>query len=172
MAIKFVPKAQVEELSPVATKVKAKKLVAVQLETGVAIQDQALVAQVDTLVALEDALTDARPLLKEYDAVKKVLASAAADEVYPDDQPVEFTGNTGVVRFTAKTTTKVVVDMNGLIGRLKKVLDPDPQLAYEKLLGMLQLNLGDVEKYLSAAELEKYYVKKAGSRRIASVSKT
>jgi hypothetical protein len=118
---------------------------------------------VDQMIELEEQLAAIKPLMKEQDAAKKVLASEAAGDQYAGDQKVILTGSKGTVEFSPKSTVTKVTDMQGLIGALKA------KIGYEALLALISISLTDAKQYLSEAELAAFVEQDFGSRRLLSV---
>jgi hypothetical protein len=121
---------------------------------------------VDKLLAIEAELTlfDGRRLLKDYDAVKALLASTAADEAYVADRPVVLNGTTGQVQFSPKVDVVEITDLNTVIGKLKA------KIGYPALLELLKIGITDLKRFLTPVEIAELTVTKPGSRRIASVT--
>jgi hypothetical protein len=119
---------------------------------------------VDRMVELEVALAETKPLFKEQDKQKKVLAAAALSDNYAPDQKVILSGAKGTVEFSPKTSTTTVTDMQGLIGALKA------KIGYEGLLGLINISLTDAKQYLSESELAPYVESGFGSRRLMAVT--
>lgn len=120
---------------------------------------------VDEIAALEKKLAPMRPLLKRYEEVKKVLASAACDDKRFDlTQTAILRGASGVVEFSPISNPREISDMHGLIGALKAKMG-----GYEKMLPIIKINLGDVDKYLTDAERAPFIGNKKGSRTLDAV---
>lgn len=115
----------------------------------------------DRLWSLEQEIAPIRPLLKEYDVIRKsLLGDCSGCEA---KLPVEIEGEIGRVSFSPCGETKEVADMKGLLAALKH------KIGYEALLSLVKINVGDVEKYLTVSEMEKFYKSVDGSRRLLKV---
>ena len=119
---------------------------------------------VDKIVEMIDALSQAKGTMKDFEGLKKVLASFAAEGPFPDKEQVVLEGTKGQVVFSAKSNTTVIVDKQGLIGAIKA------KVGYKGLLAMLNISLTDAKKYLSEQELAQFTRVESGSRTFASVT--
>lgn len=119
--------------------------------------------RVDEFIGLQVELDALEAKFKRRDELKKEFA-ALANEEFDDDDVAVFHGNTGDVKFSARTKTRQIDNMNELIGRLKD------KVGYEGLLKLLKLTLGDCEKYLSKEELKPFLSEVRGSRSFKGVT--
>jgi len=121
---------------------------------------------VDDFAAAGAELAPHKELIKRYESLKKKVGAIAGDENrYPDaDAPVLLRGKSGIVEYSARDEAREISDKQGVVGALKA------KLGYDGLLEIVNVNLGDIDKYLSAAESSKYIDEVPGSRKLAAVN--
>lgn len=155
MSIKFVQKqkplpevkAHLDHLAPNQTAEMAEK-----------------VDQMAHLKALIEA-ADVSAETKLFEAEKKIVASFAAKfGADIPEQEVILLGDKATITFSPVGDSKQCTNMHGLIGALKA------KIGYEALLSILKVNVTDVAKYLSESEMEQFYTKVPGSRRLLSIT--
>lgn len=121
---------------------------------------------VDDFAAAGAELAPFKELIKRYENLKKKVGSIAGDENrYPDaDSPVLLRGKTGIVEYSARGNAREITDKQGVVGALKT------KLGYDGLLEIVNINLGDVDKYLTPVESSKFIDDVHGSRNLAAVN--
>lgn len=122
---------------------------------------------VDKFAVLSAQVATFKPVLTEFDKLKKQISSIANDEDrYPETKsPVVLAGTMAVVEYSAAADAREISDINGLIGKLKA------KLGYDGLLALLKVTLGDMDKYLSENEAAPFIKWVTGSRSMKSVHK-
>lgn len=111
------------------------------------------VAAVDRMVELHETLSPHFAAFKEYEEKKKFLAQVALDRKrFEPEKEVVLEGTSGYVEYKPESNPpREIKDMHGLIAELKKKLG-----GYENLLGILKINLGDVDNYLTEPERQPF----------------
>lgn len=122
--------------------------------------DQA--AQVVELVELKLKLEAMKPLSAKSETLRKQLLSFV-DQQFDKDEKVTLVADKSHVVFSPCSKSKQIKDMNGLIGALKA------KIGYEALIGLLKLNLTDIQQYLSEAEMSEFIEETKGSRTLKDV---
>ncbi|QIN95213.1 hypothetical protein DLP3_050 [Stenotrophomonas phage vB_SmaS_DLP_3] len=113
---------------------------------------------VNEFVKCSVVVDEMKPMIKSVEEHRKVL-QLIADENGAPDEAVTLHGTDGrSVTFKAKSETRKIEDMNGVIGLLKD------KLTYDDLMGLLKISLTDLDKILSPAEQAQFIKKVYGSR--------
>lgn len=112
---------------------------------------------VDRAAVLKAEIDAIKPAVDEFEDIRKQLLAVADLHYGPDDQ-AKLEGDEHTIIFSKKSDTRVINDMNGLIGKLKSVM------GYEGLLKLLKIGVGDVDKHLSPDEAAKFIDHVPGSR--------
>lgn len=123
---------------------------------------------VNEYVGIAAELEDYKPMMKAAEEYKKQLQSIAKGLDPTGTQPVTIEGTNGnSVTFGPASDKRTIIDMNGLIGVLKK------KVAYDDLMGMLTISMTDLDKVLSPAEQAPFVKKEVGggSRSLKSYAK-
>lgn len=177
MAINFGKKKLVSK--PVQEQIQlAEPEVAVILKPKAVPATQSLVSEVsmkiDRAVELKPLVDEAAPNVKEFGALKKDLQLIADEEGDPA-QPVTLTSETGnkVIYSAKKATSSLDAEGKEAIIGLFKDLIKAKTMTYHNLMDLLGISKDDVEKYLGADVVAKYYktVANSGPRMLTAVVK-
>ena len=114
---------------------------------------------VDRIVELNKMIAAVAPAVKELDKLTKGLREQAMAK--DPDQVVTFEGTDSTVVFGEAAHTRLLVDLVGA----KKALGNDVFFEVAKV------TLGDLDKYLTPAELEPLIAETRGGRKMDIVSK-
>ena len=106
-------------------------------------------AMVDQLAEIKAKLEETKPLAEEAEKLRKQLLPLT-DLHFANDEQAVLQGDLHTVIFSAKTDTRVIDDLNGLIAELKE------KIGYDGLIGLLKLNLTDIDKHLTPLESAPY----------------
>lgn len=177
MAINFGKKKLVSK--PVQEQVQlAEPEVAVILKPKAVPATQSLVSEVsmkiDRAVELKPLVDEAAPNVKEFGALKKDLQLIADEEGDPA-QPVTLTSETGnkVIYSAKKGSSSVDAQGKDAIIGLFKALIKKGDMQYDDLMNLISISQENVEKYLGADVIAKYYktVPNSGPRTLTAVVK-
>lgn len=113
--------------------------------------------KVDELADIKSQLAAVEPLSKKAEDLRKELLPVA-DLHFTNDQQAVLKGHSKVVIFSAKSETRAIEDLNGLIGILKD------KIGYEALIAKLKLTLKDIDESLTPAESAPFLKKIVGTR--------
>jgi len=124
------------------------------------------VEAVDVLVELRPKIEEAKKNVKAYEAARKLLVEMTLDPKrgFPGDKMALLKGEKGFVEFSERGEVRVIKDKDGLIQKLKEKVG-----GYEKLIPIININLGDIDKVLALSEQAGLIVKEPGSRTVKSV---
>lgn len=128
---------------------------------------------IDKCVELKAVVDQAAPAVKAFGVVKKDL-QLIADETGEASQEVKLVAESGAsVTYSAKKASSSVdpAAKNVIIGLFKELVK-EKIMTYDDLMGMISFSQGDVEKYLGADVVAKYYktIPNSGPRVLLNVT--
>lgn len=133
-----------------------------QLKPPQSVLTQDEMKMVDELAQISAEIEAVKPKLKRYEELKQTLQSVA-DAKFDQELPAVLKGEIGVAEYSAKGNSRSIKDMNEAIGALKA------KLGYDKLIELIKINLGDLDKYLTKEETAPLIQTGKGSRSLKSV---
>lgn len=145
------------QMKPMQQQVAA-PVVSQKPKEGTIHENLALALMVDEFVKLKLKLDEVNPEAKAAAKLQKELQLIAMEG--DPAVRVEMDGQECHMAFTAQESSREIVDMQGLIGALKA------KIGYPALIGLIKINLGDVDKYLSEVESAPFIGTKPGSRKL------
>lgn len=164
---------QVAEAAQELAKAAHKAATATEVVVTAALHNE-LSIKIDQLVDLKEKTDAVAPMIKKFGALKKEL-QLIADEQGDPAQPVTLESESGSkVQYSAKKDSNEVDPKakNDIIGMLKKLVK-DGTMEYDDLMSLISFSQSDVEKYLGADVVAKYYKKvpNSGPRTLTAVVK-